>query len=115
MFILFYFNSHRTNRRVTCIASENAQPNSEISISTHTNCIIICIWVDGIYRTPSILFTCNSEFRMDKADTERKKDKLELLLDLLIEYEIDADRVICIATNKNETGSKIGKSSEPLR
>lgn len=56
-----------------------------------------------INRTPPMLFTYNSEFRMDKANTEKRKEKLDRLLDLLVHYEIDADRVVYIGNDKNET------------
>ena len=44
----FTFTSHRTDRRVTYAHKGGPQPMVQKSISNYTNCIVTCIWADGV-------------------------------------------------------------------
>ena len=51
----FTFTSHRTDRVLSYALKGGPRPKSESSISRYTNCIVTCVWADGIDRTPSVL------------------------------------------------------------
>ena len=76
----FTFTGHRTDRRTTFSPSGEAQPKSSTSISRFTNCIITCLWADGVNRTPSVLFTYNQQFREDRRTTSRRLSQKDHLM-----------------------------------
>ena len=62
----FTYTTHRT-RKVHGYARVGAVP-PEVSDSTpsFTNCVVTCIWADGVNRTPCVLFTYDALFRSDR-------------------------------------------------
>jgi transposase len=58
----FTFTSHRTDRRVSYALVGDPQPSSKVQLARFTNCVVTCVWADGVPRTPSLLFTYNQAF-----------------------------------------------------
>lgn len=111
----FTFTSHRTERASGYGPQGGAQPMVSSAISNYTNCILTCVWADGINRTPSMLFTYNQEFRLDRNPTERRNDQVEHLERCLNLYNIDADRVVYIGKYKGEKEHYARESPELAR
>lgn len=69
----FTFTSHRKHRRTSFSPIGAAQPRSKHMLPIYTNCIVTCVWGDGVNRTPSVLFTYNPNFRTDRTLTFRRR------------------------------------------
>jgi len=111
----FTFTSHRSDRRVTYGLRGTSQPKSDQVISRFTNCIITCIWADGINRTPSVLFTYNQEFRFDRNETPRRLGQLDKLNRTLETSNIDPRRIIFVGKQKGEGRCYVPESSSLVR
>lgn len=59
----FVFTSHRSDRRTTFAQKNTPTPKSSKDIPKYTNCILTCIWKDGINRNPPMLFTIHIQPR----------------------------------------------------
>ena len=68
----FTFTGHRTTRTKSFAPKGARKPKLGKGISAFTNCIVTCIWADGINRTPSVLFTYNSAFDMKRPLPKKK-------------------------------------------
>lgn len=66
-------------------------------ISPYTNCILTCVWADGVDRTPPILFTYNKNFikkvRRGEYDIDVLSEEAQDLCDL---WGLDEDQVCYI-------------------
>ena len=58
--INFTFTDHRQDRQTT-YAFAGVSQSKFLRVSSYTNCIITCIWADGVKCTPSVMFTFNRE------------------------------------------------------
>ena len=97
----FTYTSHRTDRTMTFSPAGGGRPHVVVPMTTYTNCIVTCLWADGVNRTPAVLFTYNPKFARDFNYTERRGD-LESRLDMvLLEQEIDADRIVHLQPSSN--------------
>jgi len=111
----FTFTSHRKDRRVTYGLNGTSQPKSDEAISRFTNCIITCIWANGINRTPSVLFTYNQAFRFDRKATPRRNVQMAQLDEALKSFNIDSNRVMYVGEKNGEGRSFVAESSSLLR
>lgn len=98
----FTFTGHRTEKRSGFAPKGGAQPMESTSVSTYTNCIVTCVWADGLNRTPPILYTYNPVFRRDRNPTERREAQIEHLNECFRRYGITAERVVYIGKDKGE-------------
>jgi hypothetical protein len=98
----FTFSGHRTERRTGFGIKGGAQPMEALKISKFTNCIVTCVWADGINRTPPVLFTYNPKFRMNRPSTAKRDADVEHLQERLAHHGISEDRVIYIGKEKYE-------------
>ena len=99
----FTFTGHRTDRRVTYAPAGGAQPKSGTAITQFTNCIVTVVWSDGVNRTPSVLFTFNGQFRLDRVGRKAWVQEKDKLVNALSRFGISAQRIIYIGNEKNET------------
>ena len=111
----FTFTSHRNDRRVSYALKGGEKPKSDSSISRFTNCIVTCIWADGLNRTPSELYTYNQEFRFDRCSTARRKAQLDQLEACLRTSNINPNRIVYVGELKKERRSYVSESADILR
>ena len=111
----FTYTSHRTDRRVSFSLRGAPQPQLDISISRFTNCIVTCIWADGVRRTPSLLFTYNQAFRLDRPPTERRDAQLVHYEKCLKKYDVSPQRVIYIGSMTGESRCYVAESPLLIR
>lgn len=111
----FTFTSHRSDRRLSYAPAGGAQPKSSGANTQFTNCIVTVAWSDGVNRTPPALFTYNGKFRLDRVGRKAWVPEREKFKGALIRYGIDAERVIYLGTEKNETRTYATESAELLR
>ena len=111
----FTFTGHRTERCCSFASFGGAQPMSAASIPNYTNCIITCIWADGVNRTSAMLFTYNAAFRCDRNLTERRVAQVKHLNECLKKYGITPERIVYVGKEKNETREYVPESPELLR
>jgi len=107
----FTFTSHRTDRRLTYALKGGPQPVVEELISRFTNCIVTCIWADGINRTPSVLYSYNQEFRSDRPRTARRNVQLEKLEHTLDLFNVNPTRVVYVGEKKGESRTYVPESA----
>lgn len=98
----FTFTGHRTDRLTTFAPRGGEQPMVPERISDYTNCVVTVTWSDGINRTPPILFTYNSNFRLDRNPTKRRSDQEAHLRRCMDKYGITEDRVVYIGNQTKE-------------
>jgi hypothetical protein len=90
------------------------QPKNSMQVSKYTNCILTCVWRDGKFWTPCMLFTKNPKFRLGRNST-KKRDADEAHLRLkLKQYKIDFDRIKYVG-GKNDKGVYVSESSDLVR
>ena len=69
----FTFTSHRTANSTTFARKGVSQPKDSSGYTVYTNCVITCLWADGINHTPAMAFTLNPAFRTDRKITPLRK------------------------------------------
>ncbi len=111
----FTFTGHRTERHSSFASQGGSQPVSAESVSTFTNCVITCLWADGVNRTPSMLFTYNAAFRHDRNPTTRRAAQVKHLDEALRKYHIAPNRVVYVGESKGETRTYVPESPALLR
>ena len=98
----FTFTGHRTERQTTFAPRGGPQPMAAEKASNYTNCVVTCLWADGINRTPPVLFTYDPAFRTDRPPTKRRDAQLAHLRRCMDQYGITENRIIYIGTEKKE-------------
>ena len=111
----FVFTSHRTTKRTSFALMGGPKPRSSKSISKYTNCVVTCVWADGVNRTKPMLFTLNPAFRFADNTTPAKKKKLNTLLEYLKHYRIDKERIEYIGSNNDKGKTYVRESPELIR
>ena len=111
----FTFTGHRTERRRSWGIKGGAAPMVTLDTSRFTNCIVTCVWADGINRTPPILYTYNPAFRRDRKLTKKRKAQLAHLDVCLKRYNINPDRVVYIGKDKYEKDVYARESPQLVR
>lgn len=99
----FTFTGHRTERRSTYAPKGGPQPMLSDRISNFTNCIVTCVWADGVNRTPPMLFTYNGAFREDRNPTKKRSVAVMHLHEAKEKYGIVKERIQYIGNDKNES------------
>jgi len=99
----FTFTGHRTHRLKTWTPKGSAQPRSDGNVSNFTNCIVTCIWADGVNRTPPVLFTYNKKFLRNRPGGPSKAQQNAKLEHWLEKYEIDLARIVFIGRRHERT------------
>ena len=99
----FTYTGHRTDRRSGFAPIGGAQPKSSNALVDFTNCIITAVWSDGVNRTPAVLFTYNSRFRLDRVGRKQWVEDKEWLLHCMEHYDIDVSRVVYMGKPQNES------------
>jgi transposase len=111
----FTFTGHRLERHFTYAPSGGAQPMSDRSRTSYTNCIITCVWADGKNRTPAVLYTLDPKFRRDRKVTASNKDDVAWLDECLRDYGVNPERVVYVGKGKGEKGNYVSESADLLR
>ena len=88
----FTLTSHRNDQLMSfgMVGAEN--PELGKGLSPYTNCILTCIWPDGVNRTPCIMWTFNPEFRVDRKPTKRRKILTDRFSELRDHFNVDLAR-----------------------
>jgi hypothetical protein len=111
----FTFTGHRTDRRTSFSLSGAPQPRSGVAASTYTNCILTCVWADGVNRTPAVLFTLDQRFRFDRNPTAKRNAEVAYLEECLTYYDLDADRIEYVGKPKGEKGVYASECADLVR
>lgn len=111
----FTFTGHRTERRSGFAPRGAPQPMEATRTPKFTNCIVTVVWADGINRTPPILFTYDSAFRIDRNPTQRRVALTTKLREFMTKYNITPNRIKYIGKSKNETRTFVRECPEILR
>jgi len=111
----FTFTGHRTERRSGFASQGGSQPMSADSNTNYTNCIITCLWADGVNRTPSMLFTYNAAFRRDRNPTTRRVAQDKQFDECLKKYDLSPERICYVGEKRKETRTYVTESSDLLR
>lgn len=111
----FTFTSHRTERASSFAARGSAQAMKTSAAPIFTNCIVTCVWADGVNRTPPMLFTYNQEFRTDRKSTARRAAQVDHLKECLKRYGVSLDRVVYVGKLKGEKQQYVRESPDLLR
>jgi transposase len=111
----FTFTGHRTDVSYTYSPVGCEPVQSRNKISDYTNCIVTCVWSDGVNRTPAVLYTYNAAFRSDsKGSHHHKARKLAKLKAVCEDTGIPADRVVYIGKEKGERRTYVAESAQLL-
>ena len=110
----FTYTGHRTDRRSGFAPIGGAQPKSSTALVDFTNCIVTAVWSDGVNRTPAVLFTYNSKFRLDRVGRKQWVQDKEWVLHCMDHYEIDVSRVVYMGKPQNESRLFMYESTELL-
>src|SRR3989338_5042025 len=104
------------NRSNTTFApAGEAQPCDRSGISRFTNCIITCLWSDGVNRTPAILYSYNQLFRTNRKSTPtRDRQKFEFG-ELCKVWKIPMSRCVYVGKPKTETRTFVSESPSLVR
>ena len=111
----FTFTSHRTAASKTFAQKGVSQPKEGRAYTVYTNCLITCLWADGINHTPSIAFTLDPAFRIDRSMTPPRRKQAEYLKSRLSYYNLSQDRVVYVGKFKGEVGNYCGESANLVR
>jgi hypothetical protein len=98
----YTFTGHRNERQTTFAPRGGPQPMVAEKSSNYTNCIVTCLWADGVNRTPPVLFTYDPAFRTDRPPTKRRDAQLVHLRECMEKYGITAERIVYIGTEQKE-------------
>ena len=111
----FAYTSQRNLLQRTFSLSGTSQPKVDRAVSRHTNCIVTCVWADGINRTPAVLFTYNSAFRTDRNPTTRRTEIYQHLEGTANRLRIDLDRIVYVGDKTGETRTFVQESDDLLK
>ena len=100
----FTYTSHRKQRVHGYSRTGVTAPDVSDPIPLFTNCIVTCVWADGDNRTPSVLFTYNQLFRLDRHPTARRTAAMNRLQEVLTEFAVDGRRVVYAGESKGRRG-----------
>jgi hypothetical protein len=111
----FTYTSQRNLLQRTFSPSGTSQPKVDRAMSRYTNCIVTCVWADGINRTPSVLFTYNSVLRKDRDPTARRIAIYKHMENEANRLQIDFDRIVYVGNKTAETRTFVQESDDLLR
>lgn len=111
----FTYTSQRNLLQRTFSLSGTSQPKVDRASSRYTNCIVTCVWADGINRTPSVLFTYNSAFRTDRTPTARRTEISKHLEREADRLQIKLARIVYIGKRTGETRTFVQESDGLLK
>lgn len=111
----FTFTGHRTDPNIGYQVRGTSQGKSSRAISRFTNCIVTCVWADGVNRTPPILYTLNAAFRWDRSSTARRDEQKRHLKAMLRKNLVDSNRVVYVGKETKEVGTYVSESSDLIR
>ena len=89
----FTLTSHRTDAPMSYAGIGSTPPILGAGISSYTNCIITCIWADGVNRTPCMMFTTNPTFQTGRNPTKRRDALVAHLKEMQELYGIASSRI----------------------
>lgn len=107
----FTFTGHRTERRTTYSPVGAPQPRNSVASSKYTNCILTCLWADGKFWTPCMLFTRDPKFDLHRNSTKKRDAEDQHLRRMLKRYKIDYDRIRYMGA-KGDAGVYVSESRE---
>ena len=111
----FTFTSHRTQRATSFCPVGSPQPKCDHNVPRYTNCIVTCVWKDGVNRTPPVLYTYNQKFRFDRSKTALRVKEEGELLEVLGRYGVDRSRVVYVGSEKGEKRTYVKESADLMR
>ena len=109
------FTSHRRIEPHGYARTGIDAPDISDRLPIYTNCIVTCVWADGVNRTPAVLFTYNPLFRRDRKSTPRRADAEKHLMGVLAEFHVDERRVIYAGAVKGETRKYCAESHDLIK
>jgi hypothetical protein len=109
----FTFTSHRTDSERTFAPIGGGRPISSSKIGRYTNCIVTCLWADGVNRTPPMMFTFNPAFRIDRK-SKLKRDQRSKFFALAKELKIDRKRIVYVGKKMYEKRTFVRECPELL-
>src|SRR3989338_4889200 len=109
------FTSHRSRRPVGYSRKGGVSPELAKLTPRYTNCIVTCVWADGVVRTPCMLFTFDPAFRRDRNSTDIRDGKMESFFSACENYQIDPDRIVYVGKAVGETRTYCSESPDVLR
>lgn len=68
-------------------------PKLDKTYSKYTNCIITCIWSDGIKRSRPMLFSFNPKLSFDRPSSFIYEQQITYLRNLLSEHDLEEEQV----------------------
>ena len=93
-----------------------SQPRSGEARSAYTNCVITCVWGDGLNKTPAICYSYNPEYRQDwNNDTPRRKKLRGVVEDALRKYSLNRERIVYVGDVKGEKRQFVAESASLIR
>jgi transposase len=111
----FTYTSHRTRRVYGYAPKGDNNPEGKKGISRFTNCILTCVWADGVLRTPCMLFTYNSQFHRDRRYTPHREATTVTLDKTLATYGIEPERVVYVGSAKGQKKTYCAESPALVR
>jgi len=111
----FVMTGHRTSRNRSFSPIGSKQPRDGKGYTNFTNCIVTCIWADGVDRTPSVLFSYNQVFRKGLNSTKRRDAIQAELDDAIKRYDLKPEQLVYVGKEKNEHGHYVSESSGILK
>ena len=111
----FTYTSHRKQRVHGYSRTGVTAPDVSDPIPLFTNCIVTCVWADGVNRTPSVLFTYNQLFRLDRHPTARRTAAMNRLQEIWTEFAVDERRVVYAGESKGEKRTYCAESPGIIR
>ena len=104
----FTYTSHRYSHKTFGIKAR-PQPKIKVSLPPYTNCIVTLLCSDGS-QVPSMLFTHNPAFRLDRRPTAKVQKEEVHLKKMMREFGIDSQR-ICFVSPGNGKNTKYCRES----
>ena len=77
--------------------------------------MVMCVWADGVKRTPRVLYVYNATFRRDCKPTRRRTAQVARLDSLLRHFGIESDQAVFVGVSKNEGRVCVGEGHAPVR
>ncbi len=106
--------SHRSDRFYTFVEKGANQSKVSNPIPAFINCLITCIWSDGINHTPCIFYTHNPDFSQDTPMSNAQVRKRKRLFELMEYYDIHPNRVKYIKPIEGKASKYMKESMELL-
>jgi len=96
----------------SALSTSSAAPRLGMVISAFTNCLITCVWADGMNRTPPILFTYNKAFLRALEDEGEGSEEVIQIKKLMDEYGVGKDQIVVLDAPGEGEGKYVGEGTD---